>query len=271
MRLGELGEFGLLAELERRGLVADISDDAAQLPGGLVVTHDVLVENVHFRPDWISWQDLGYRAAAVNLSDLAASAAEPEALLVSLALPRETQVDEVLELYAGLNEPRVDIVGGDTTAAERVSIGVTAIGRADRVPGRGGAKPGDVLVVTGSLGAAGAAFRAQGYVRPPARIAEGKRLGAVAHAVLDLSDGLGPDAGHIAERSGCRVVIDLDLVPLAEGATRDDLRFGEDYELLAATSDPLDFPVVGRCEQGRGVEIHSGGEPVPLTGWDHFR
>jgi thiamine-monophosphate kinase len=270
MRLGELGEFGLLAELERRSLVADIADDAALLPGGLVVTHDTLVENVHFRLEWISWRDLGYRAAAVNLSDLAASAAEPRALLVGLSLPRETRVEDVLELYEGLNEAGVAVVGGDTTAAERASLGVTALGRSDRVPGRAGARPGDVLVVTGPLGAAGAAFRNQEYVRPPLRIAEGKRLGRVAHAVIDVSDGIAPDAAHVAGRSGCRLVVDLDRLPLAEGATEEDLAFGEDYELLAATPDPLDFAVVGRCEEGSGVDIRSAGRPVELGGWDHF-
>lgn len=270
MRLSELGEFGLLAELERRGLVADIADDAAQLPGGLVVTHDTLVEKVHFQLEWISWRDLGYRAAAVNLSDLAACAAEPEALLVSLSLPREARVDDVLELYEGLNEPAVPVVGGDTTAAGRTSIGVTALGRSDRVPGRAGAQPRDLLVVTGPLGVAGAAFRNQAYVRPPLRIEEGRRLGAVAHAVIDLSDGIAPDAGHISERSGCRLVVDLDRVPLAEGAAADDLAFGEDYELLAATPDPLEFTVVGRCEEGSGVDIRSAGRPVQLGGWDHF-
>ena len=147
---------------------------------------------------------------------------------------------------------------------------MTALGHSDRVPGRAGARPGDLLVVTGPLGAAGAAFRRQEFVRPPVRIEEGRRLGAVAHAMLDLSDGIAPDAGHIAERSACRVVIELDRIPLAEGATRDDLGFGEDYELLAATSDPLGFPAVGRCEVGSGVQIRSGGEPVELTGWEHF-
>jgi thiamine-monophosphate kinase len=270
MRLREVGEFGLLAELERLGLVSDITDDVAQLAGGLVVTHDALVQDVHFRLDWMSWRDLGYRAAAVNLSDLAASAAEPDALLVSLSLPGETRVEEVLDLYAGLNELGVPIVGGDTTAAERVSVGVTALGHSARVPGRGGAEAGDLLVVTGPLGAAGAAFRRREFARPPVRIEEGVRLGAAAHAMLDLSDGIAPDAGHIAERSACRVVIDLDRVPLAEGATRDDLGFGEDYELLAATPEPLGFPAIGRCELGSGVEIRSGGELVELSGWDHF-
>jgi len=88
--------------------------------------------------------------------------------------------------------------------------------------------------------------------------------------MLDISDGLAPDAGHIAERSGCRLVIDLDHVPLAEGATPEDVGFGEDYELLAATPDPLDFPVIGYCEEGAGVDIRSGGKTVQLKGWDHF-
>ncbi|MGZ4384889.1 MAG: thiamine-phosphate kinase, partial [Gaiellaceae bacterium] len=115
MRLSELGEFGLLGELESRGLVERIANDAAELEGGIVVTQDALIEDVHFRLDWTSWRDLGYKAAAVNLSDLAASAAEPEALIVSLGLPGEVELDQVLELYAGLNQPGVPIVGGDTT------------------------------------------------------------------------------------------------------------------------------------------------------------
>ena len=87
MRLSELGELGLLAELERRGLISGVENDAADLGGGLVVTQDTLVEGVHFRLDWLSWRELGFRAAAVNLSDLAASGADPEALVVSLSLP----------------------------------------------------------------------------------------------------------------------------------------------------------------------------------------
>lgn len=252
-------EFELLAELERRELVVGVEHDAARIDG-LVVTQDTLVEGVHFRFDLVSWRELGARAAAVNLSDLAASGAEPVALIVTLAAP---DLEHAIELYEGLNEYGVPIRGGDTTRADSVVLTVTALGRAERVPGRAGAVPGDLLVVTGPLGAAGAAFRAGRLARPPFRLAEGRRLATVAHAMLDLSDGLGPDARHIAERSGCRLVIDLDLVPLAEGATRADLEFGEDYELLAATPDPLDFTVIGRCEEGSGVN-------VPLRGWEHF-
>ena len=256
-----MNEFELLAELERRGLIVGVGHDAAEI-GGLVVTQDSLVEGVHFRFDLLDWRELGFRAAAVNISDLSASGAEPLALIVTLAAP---SLDGAIALYEGIAEAGVQVCGGDTTKADIVVITVTALGRAARMPGRGGARPGDLLVVTGPLGGAGAAFRDGRLMRPPIRTAEGRELARVAHAMLDISDGLGPDAGHIAHRSACRLVIDLDRVPLADGATIDDLSFGEDYELLAATPDPLGFTVIGRCEEGSGVE------PAGLGGWEHFR
>ena len=268
--LAELGEFGLLAELERRGLAEGIEHDAAVVDG-LVVTQDALVEGVHFRFDLLGWRELGARAAAVNISDLAASGAEPVALLVSLGLPPETELDDVLELYAGLNERGVPVRGGDTTRADLVVLSVTALGRSEHVPGRAGAKPGDVVIVTGPVGAAGVAFRNGSLSPVPDRVEDGKRLARVASAMLDLSDGLAPDAGHIAERSGVRLAIELEDVPLAEGAELDDIGFGEDYELLATTPDPLGFPVIGRVEEGEGVELTLGGDPYSLAGWEHFR
>jgi thiamine-monophosphate kinase len=271
MQLSELGELGLLAELERRGLVLGIDHDAAQLDGGVIATQDALVEDVHFRLDWISWRDLGWRAAAVNLSDLAASGADPEGLLVTLGAPPETDVRNVLELYEGIAETKVPVLGGDTTRADRLLLSVTAIGQSPRVPGRAGARPGDQLVVTGPLGAAGAAFRRESFVRPPLRLAEGKKLAKHAHAMLDISDGLAVDAGHIARRSGCRVVIELERIPLAAGAELDDLGFGEDYELLAAVEQPGEFEVIGRCEEGEGLALTLNGEPYELGGWQHFR
>jgi thiamine-monophosphate kinase len=255
-----VNEFELLAELERRGLIVGVEHDAAEI-GGVVVTQDSLVEGVHFRFDLLDWRELGFRAAAVNISDLSASGAEPLALIVTLAAPR---LDGAIALYEGIAEAGVPVCGGDTTKAGLVVITVTALGRAARMPGRSGARPGDLLVVTGPLGGAGAAFRDGRLERPPVRTAEGRDLARVAHAMLDISDGLGADAEHIARRSGCRLVIDLERVPLAEGATVDDLSFGEDYELLAATPDPLGFAVIGRCEEGSGVE------PAGLGGWEHF-
>ncbi len=271
MRLSELGELGLLAELERRELARNIGDDAAQLGDRLVVTQDALVERVHFRLDWISWRDLGWRAAAVNLSDLAASGADPEGLLVTLAAPAETDLHDILELYEGIAETGVPVVGGDLSRAEEVILSVTALGRSARVPGRAGARPGDHVVVTGPLGAAGAAFRRQSYVRPPIRLADGKELAMTAHALLDVSDGLVVDAGHIASRSDCRIVIELERVPLAEGAELKDLGFGEDYELLAAVSTRVGYATIGHCEEGEGVAVTLDGKPYELGGWQHFR
>lgn len=258
MNLSELGELGLLDELARRGLAQRIEDDAAQLGGGLVVTQDALVEDVHFRLGEISWRDLGFRAAAVNVSDLAASGARPTALVVTLALPPQTLAEEVVELYEGIAEAGVPVVGGDTTRSPHVVVSVTALGSAERTPGRGGARAGDLLVVTGPLGGK--------PVRPPLRVEDGVRLARHAHAMIDISDGLARDAAHIARRSGVRCAIDLAAVPLAPGATAEDLGWGEDYELLAAVEDADGFTVIGRCEEGEGVSGLGS-----LGGFDHFR
>jgi thiamine-monophosphate kinase len=285
LRLSELGEFGLLAELERRGLVRGQDAEGAVLADGVVVTQDTLVEGVHFRREWTSWRDLGYKAAAVNLSDLAALGAEPEALLVSLALPSWTEDAQVLELYAGLVEPGIPVAGGDTTRAEALVFTVTAVGRSERVPGRAGAVAGDILVVTGPLGGSAAGLHAlraglsgfdelvERHRRPPLRVDEGRRLARVAHALVDLSDGIAADAARIAERSGCRIVLEPERIPRAPRIEEvADLPFwvlGEDHELLAALAPEdaaaLGFPVVGRCEEGEGVE------PAGLAGWDSFR
>lgn len=284
MRLFEVGEFELLRELERRGFATGQDTEGAVLGGGRVATVDVLAEGVHFRLDWTSFGDLGYKAAAVNLSDLAAMGAEPDALLIGLGAPPNAEVEQVVELYEGLNEAGVPVVGGDTTRTPSWFISVTAIGTSERVPGRAGAVPGDVLVATGALGgsAAGRYVLEHGlegfdelvtaHRRPPLRLGEGKALARVAHAMVDLSDGVGSDAGRIAERSGCKVVLDVDAIPRAprlhEVADLPFWTLGEDYELLAAL-DPKDaeasgFTVVGRVETGSGVA-------PDLPGWDSLR
>jgi thiamine-monophosphate kinase len=284
-RLSELGELGLLRELEQRGLISGLDAEGAVLPEGRVVTQDTLVEGVHFRLEWTSWRDLGYKAAAVNLSDLAAMGAEPEGLLVSLALPATEEAEAVLELYEGLNEAGFPLVGGDTSAASSVTVTVTAVGRSERVPGRTGAQPGDRLVVTGPLGASAAGLHAlahglegfepfiERHRRPPIRLAEGRKLAQVAHAMIDLSDGIGVAAATVAERSECKAAIFVDDLPIAEGVDQvADLPFwtmGEDYELLAALS-PEDAEasglfVVGGCDAG----VH-GVDPEDLGGWDAF-
>jgi thiamine-monophosphate kinase len=269
-KLSETGELALLAELERRGLIVGVEHDATVV-GGLVVTQDALVEGVHFLLDRLTWRELGFRAAAVNISDLAASGALPEGLLVTLALPGETELEDVVAFYEGIAEAGVVVRGGDTTAAPVACISVTALGRSERVPGRAGAQPGDVLVVTGPLGGAGAAFRDGRYVRPPLRVHEGRELARTAHAQMDVSDGLAADLGHIARRSGVRCVVELERVQLAEGATVDDLGFGEDFELVAAVPEAGSFTAIGRVEEGEGVQVLRNGEPYELSGWEHYR
>ncbi|MFN2472041.1 MAG: thiamine-phosphate kinase [Gaiellaceae bacterium] len=295
MLLSDVGEAGLLAELERRGLAVALEHDAARVAPDLVVSQDVLVENVHFRLDWTSWRDLGWKAAAVNLSDLAASGADPVGLLVTLAAPGCTPLDAVLELYQGIRETGVPVLGGDTSGAEHVFLAVTALGRAARVPGRAGARAGDVLAVTGPLGGSAAGYEClrhgldgplvAAHLRPPLRLAEGRRLAADATAMLDLSDGLATDAAHLARRSGCRIVVELERVPLADGVGAVAERagrtvwelacgFGEDYELLCALSrgaaERHAVHVVGRCEHGEGVSLELHGRPLALGGWRHF-
>jgi thiamine-monophosphate kinase len=295
MRLADAGELGLLAELEQRGLAHGIEDDAALIGPDLVVTQDALVEGVHFRLEWTSWRDLGWKAAAVNISDLAACGADAVGLLVTLGAPGGTELGAVLDVYAGIAETGVRVLGGDTTEAPGVWLSVTALGRSSRVPGRSGARPGDVLVVTGPLGASAAGFEslrggfpsplAAVHLRPPLRLAEGRALAREATAMLDISDGLATDAGHLARRSDCGVVVELERVPVADGVdevaervgrSRWELAcgFGEDYELLAAlppaAARRAGFPVVGECVAGDGAVLLLEGRPVELAGWQHF-
>lgn len=281
--MSELGEFGLLAELEQRGLISGLDAEGPIFADGVVATQDVLVENVHFRHAWTSWHDLGYKAAAVNLSDLAAMGAEPLGLMVGLAVPPDTDASAIAELYEGVNEAGAPVVGGDTVAGTATTVTVAALGRSERVPGRSGARAGDHLVVTGPLGGAAAGLYAlehglEGFDelidrhrRPPLRLGEGRALAGAAHAMLDVSDGLLADGLRLADRSGCRLVFELERIPRdprAEGVA--DLPFwmmGEDYELLAALApddaEASGFPVVGQVEEGSGVE------PEP-AGWDSF-
>jgi thiamine-monophosphate kinase len=285
LRLSEAGELGLLRELEALGLVSGLDAEGAVLGDGRVATKDMLVEGTHFRLDWTGFRDLGYKAGAVNLSDLAAMGADPQGLLVGLAVPAGAEAEQVISFYEGVSETGVPVVGGDTTEAPKWVVSVTALGRSDRVPGRAGALPGDVLVLTGSLGASAAGRYAlehglegfgelvSAHRRPPLRLEAGRKLARSAHAMVDVSDGIGSDAGRIAERSGCRIVLDIAAIPraprLEEVADLPFWSFGEDYELLAALA-PGDavasgFRVVGRCEEGSGIE------PSDLGGWDSFR
>jgi thiamine-monophosphate kinase len=275
-------ELALIERIARRtalrpGTSLGIGDDSALIALGddAVATHDMLVEGVHFRRATISTRDLGAKALAVNVSDIAAMGAVPVAALVGLGVPHGMTDDEVDDLYAGMEEVAahhgVTIAGGDVTTAPVLVLAVTALGRA--APGvvplrRSGGRVGDLLCVTGPLGAAAAGLLlleapelapglrerdalVAAHRRPSPRVAAGLALAAGgATAMMDLSDGLGLDARRMAVASGVRARIDLSAVPLAPGvadvaraAGRDPLLLaatgGEDYELLAAVPPTL--------------------------------
>jgi thiamine-monophosphate kinase len=253
-----------------------IGDDAAvwtPTPGArAIVTTDSLIEGVHFRLDWTGWRDLGHKALAVNLSDIAAMGGRPRLAVVSLGLTGAEPVAGLLELYRGLGtlaaRHGVMVAGGDVVASpDRLGLHVTVIGESwpdlgGRVLTRSGARPGDLLGVSGPLGLAAAGLRVlaaggadvaeaggderawlDAHLRPEPRVAYGRLLvEAGASAAMDLSDGLFGDLAKICARSGVAARIDLEALPVPDALCRcfpDDwldlaTRGGEDYELLFA-------------------------------------
>ncbi|MCU1601451.1 MAG: thiamine-monophosphate kinase [Frankiales bacterium] len=289
----DVGEFGLIAALTARLTQTDAvllgpGDDAAVVatPGGRVVaTTDVLVEGVHFRRDWSSAYDVGRKAAAASLADVAAMGGVGTALLVGLAAPADLPLQWALDLADGLRDEcdlvGAAVVGGDTVAAEQVVVSVTALGAVDRWVTRTGARPGDLVLVAGRLGHSAAGLRllrqdvtegplVDAHRRPQPPYAAGPLLAAAgATAMCDVSDGLVSDLGHLAAGSGVR--IDLDSAALHDpDVTLDDvLSGGEDHGLVATVPAAVDgFRVIGRVLEGEGVTLD--GEPVE-GGWEHWR
>lgn len=266
-----LSEAAILEAL--RGIVVGIGDDAAVLPGGLVLASDMLVEGVHFDRARLDAFAIGRRAAGANLSDMAAMGADPICLVAALGIPDGVE-GEAAELAAGIGSYGVDLVGGDLSRCGQLVVSIAALGRCERPVLRSGARPGDAVVVTGALGAQAAA----GYVLPVTpRLAEGRALAHVATSMIDVSDGLATDARHLAGESEVGIVIELERLPLAAGVSdpRQAATGGEDYELLVTLPDPGAAPVpvtvIGRVTGGRGlVMLDAAGEAVELEGWEHF-
>lgn len=315
--LGPGGEFDLIRRFLMHGgtpspsVLVGPGDDAAVLSDGWVLTTDLTVEGVHFRPEWISDREVGYRAAAAALSDLAAMAAEAVGALVSMAVPRGRRVDaEAVQAGAWEAVAAVGgtIIGGDLSRSPGpLVVDVVVLGRTERPILRAGASPGDELWVTGALGASAAAVWSwergeepipelrEAFARPRPRLAAARRLveACDVHALIDLSDGLAGDAGHIAAAGGVRLVLDPARVPVAPGAERacgpDEARSlalhgGEDYELLFAAAPgsvdaddlsrlaAVSLTRVGRVDEGEGVWMLVDGaeRPVERGGYSHF-
>ena len=309
------------AEFDRiRGIVRLLGDRAAGLGDdcGLIregdeffaLSTDVSVERVHFRLDWISLEEVGWRATAAALSDLAAEGAEPVGLLSAVTMPSDAQESELLELMAGVGAAarlaHAPVLGGDLCTGPVWSVAITVVGRTRAPITRAGAQPGDRLWVTGALGGARAALEAwrrneqpapearARFAHPEPRIAAGRwlvRHGA--HAMIDLSDGLGGDAPHLAAASGVQVEIDLETLPISDAVSAEAERLrvppgqfaaeaGEDYELLVALPPRFEgseafgrecgigLTRIGTVGEGSGARFISAGQAIDLKGFDHF-
>lgn len=294
----------------------DLGDDCAILPPGdgrLAVSTDSSVEGIHFRLDWLDHREVGWRATASALSDLAAEGASPAGILAALVVPEAASDDEIVAVMDGVGQAaasvRAPVVGGDLSRGPSWMVSITVLGWTRRPVTRAGARPGDGLWVTGALGGARAALEAwkrgdqpspdarAAFAHPLPRVVVGHMLAeAGALAMIDLSDGLGGDAGHLAEQSRVAIELDLDAVPVSLACFDESRRLGvspqrfaaeggEDYELLAAL--PAGFGIdaahaitrdsgialtrVGAVASGFGVRALQAGSVVVLQGYDHFR
>jgi thiamine-monophosphate kinase len=306
MKLGPGAEFDRLRAIFRAlgsGAGDDLGDDCALVPLGpttLAVSIDCSLEGVHFRTDWLTFEEIGWRSAAAALSDLAAEGAEPIGVLVSLGMPGNGKwetgnVDPGAEIMAGVSAAAqsvgANVLGGDLVRSDKYLVDVCVLGKAERPVRRAGARAGDGIWVTGRLGGAGlalAGFRTgprpggalgRRYTHPEPRIAAGRWLAAHgATAMIDISDGLAADARHLAAASGVGLEMRLErlpcwdgVLPLAAAAS------GEEFELLVTLPDGFDaasdFPLtrIGVCFRGEGVRLLEGNTPVALpAGYDHF-
>lgn len=290
-----------------------LGDDCGLVREGeefIAFSTDVSVEGVHFRRDWITPEEVGWRATAAALSDLAAEGAEPIGLLCAVTMPAKAAEPDLLQVMAGVGaaarSARAMVLGGDLASGPVWSVAVTVVGRTRAPVSRAGAEPGDRLWVTGSLGGARAALEAwrrgaaplpearARFARPTPRIAAGRWLARHgARAMIDLSDGLAGDTWHVAAASGVALEIDLSTIPIGPEVTEEAERLGlptqqfaaeggEDYELLVALPSRFDardlfvrecgIPLtrIGSAREGSGVTFHLADRPLELHGFNHF-
>lgn len=309
--VAEVGEFRLIERFTRHfattpAVVLGPGDDAAVVtaPDGRVVAcTDMLVEGNHFRRDWCSAADVGHKAAAANLADIAAMGARPTALLAAVAAPQDLPAEWLEGLASGLAAEAAAVgaavVGGDTTRGELLTVTVTALGDLEgRDPvTRGGAQPGDVLALAGRIGWAAAGlnvlsrgFRSPGalvgaYRRPQPPYPAGRDAALMGvRAMIDISDGLLADVGHIADDSGVAIDVDTAALPVPEpmrnaaealGADARGwlLTGGEDHALAGVFPPDVLLPEgwrrIGTVTEGAGVTV-DGHRWTGPTGWDHF-
>ncbi|MFM9976599.1 MAG: thiamine-phosphate kinase [Sphingomonadaceae bacterium] len=287
--MNETDFLALLRPLATHPAARGLRDDAAVL-GDLVVTHDMLVEGVHFRAADAA-NDVAWKLIAVNLSDLAAKGAVPVGVLLGYTLGEDTwDAAFVRGLEDVLSAFDVPLLGGDTVRGPRV-LSLTALGRSVHAPSRSGARAGDALWVTGVIGRTGLGLQRLGenrsqdlgdeayisaYLRPTPRLAEGQALAPLVTAMMDVSDGLLIDAQRMADASEVALFIDLDAVPHV-GERMAAMTAGDDYELLFALPPDVIPPVaatrIGAFADGQGLMLRDANGSVALPtrlGWLHL-
>ncbi|WP_407938035.1 thiamine-phosphate kinase [Nakamurella panacisegetis] len=314
--MAAMGEFELIAAInqdqpQREDTSVGPGDDAAVVAapdGRVVVSVDMLVDGVHFRSDWANGEQIGRRAALAAMADIAAMGAAPTSLVVAVSAPGTTPTDLLLGIAKGLREAAVEagaaVVGGDTTRSETLTISVTVLGDLRGAPPvrRSGARPGDEVAVTGRLGwaAAGLTILSRGF-RSPAALVNAYRVpepplsagitaaASGATSMIDVSDGLLADLGHIAEASGVsinirRAALDVNprLVEVASALGKDPMEWvlsgGDDHPLVATfphgASLPPGWQPIGTVgvagDDGPTVTVDGSRHEGP-GGWDHFR
>ncbi len=310
------GEFSLIRRLTRRyddpRIVRGIGDDCAVLEYTgdryLLVTTDMMVENSHFTTSWYTPFQVGRKLMEVNVSDIVAMGGTPTYAFISVALPGETEVEFMDELYRGIYESAdrhgVALIGGDTTHGAQMALNIALLGEVEKglLCRRSDAVPGELICVTGTLGKSAAGLNLllkgkegdlSGYLEPTCRTAaEGKRIARYAGAMIDVSDGLASEVGHICEESGTGAAIEHEKIPLSP-ATREAasalsmdprefaLHGGEDFELVFTLSEEElpslrrefpDFTAVGRIlPRAEGISLLVNGKKTALRGgYDHF-
>lgn len=312
--LGSGGEFDRVRAIAASlgAVIGPIGDDTAVIPegeGALVVSVDASVEDVHFRRGWLTLEEIGWRATAGALADLAAAAAAPVGVVVAIVVPRKAGQEALVEVMRGVGAATVHagarILGGDLTSGKQWVVVVTVFGRAIRRMSRVGAVAGDGIWVTGVIGGARAALQAwttsiepdpearRAFAHPLPRIAAAKWLaGRGATAMMDLSDGLGGDAEHLSAASGVQLQIELERLPLhrsvaaaarhiGEAPELFAARAGEDYELLVTmpgefvdaaafvSANGMPLTRIGTVLDGEGVRATLGGKVQSVQGFRH--
>ncbi|MEN8705712.1 MAG: thiamine-phosphate kinase [Nocardioides marinisabuli] len=309
--LADVGEFGLISAITSRfeqgeQVLIGPGDDAAVLrvrTGHVVVSTDLMVEGRHFRRDWASASDVGHRAAAQNISDINAMGGRATSLTIGLAAPADLEAQWALDFAQGFADEcalvGASVVGGDLTRADQVVVAVTVMGACTVAPVvRSGAAPGDVLALAGRQGwaAGGLAVLGRGFRSPRVLVEAYRRpqppydagpaaADAGATAMIDVSDGLLSEAGHLATASGVAVDVRTDALEVPEPLHAvaaalggvDPVAFmlsgGDDHALLATfpagTALPEGWSVIGEVREGEGVTV-DGAPWTGETGWTHF-